>query len=110
MLIDMSNIEDEDMTDAIFEKAKVVFNMDYGAKALLGKKVNKTSDVLNALDIRLNEVIGFNPDYSFSDLEVVYAIKHNNNIKNYILDKKYYSDTVEGKNLFVDLLCKIFEV
>ena len=110
MLIDMSNIEDEDMTDAIFEKAKVVFNMDYGAKALLGKKVNKTSDVLNALDIRLNDVIGFNPDYSFSDLEVVYAIKHNNNIKNYILDKKYYSDTVEGKNLFVDLLCKIFEV
>ena len=110
MLIDMSNIEDEDMTDAIFEKAKVIFNMDYGAKALLGKKVNKTSDVLNALDIRLNEVIGFNPDYSFSDLEVVYAIKHNNNIKNYILDKKYYSDTVEGKNLFVDLLCKIFEV
>lgn len=108
-LLDMTNIEDEQLTDDMFDKSKVIFNMDDGCNSIFGKKVSSTSQVFAAMDIRLSELLGYKFDYSFANMNVVDIIKYNKNFEKYWFTKKFCSD-VDGKKLFTELLMNIFEV
>ena len=55
-MLDMLNIEDEQLMEDMFDKAKLVFNMDDGCTSLFGKKVSSTTQALTALDIRASEL------------------------------------------------------
>lgn len=109
-LLDMMSIEDEQLLEDLFDKAKVVFNMDDGCNSIFGKKVTKTTQALTALDIRLSELLGFQIDYSFAKMTVVDIIKYNREFEKYWFSKKYISDTKPGEDLFTNLLVNIFEI
>ena len=110
MLTDMTNSEDEDLTYELFNKSKLLFNMEDHCTSVLGKKVSGTKQVLNALDMRMAEILGYRIDDSFAEMDVLGVISYNVNIDRCWFTKKYYTDTAEGKNLFTNLLCGIFEV
>lgn len=110
MLTDMTNSEDEDLTYELFNKSKLLFNMEDHCTSVLGKKVSGTKQALNALDMRMAEILGYRMDDSFAEMDVLGVISYNVNIDRCWFTKKYYTDTAEGKNLFTNLLCGIFEV
>lgn len=110
MMTDMTNTENEDLTEELFGKSKVLFNMEDNCTSILGKKVQGTKQVLNMMDIRVSEILGYQLNYSFAEMNVLGVINYNNNIDKCWFTKKYYTDTTEGKNLFTELLCGVFEV
>lgn len=109
-MLDMLNIEDEQLMEDMFDKAKLVFNMDDGCTSLFGKKVSSTTQALTALDIRASELLGFQIDYSFAKMTVVDILKYNREFEKYWFSKKYISDTKPGEDLFTNLLVNIFEI
>lgn len=110
MITDMTNSDDEDLTYELFNKSKLLFNMEDHCTSVLGKKVSGTKQVLNALDLRMSEILGYRIDDSFAEMDVLGVLSYNVNIDRCWFTKKYYTDTTEGKNLFTNLLCGIFEV
>lgn len=110
LMIDMMNIQEEDVTDLMFEKAKILFNMEDNCTSILGKKVSSTSQVLNAIDIRLSQLLGHQVPYSFEEMQVIGCMKYSRQADACWFTKKYYTDIAEGNQVFSDILCGIFEV
>ena len=109
-LIDMMSIEDENLTDELFERAKIVFNMDTNMPYIFGKKAKNTSEILKAMDERLYEIIGYQIDYSFANMTAIDCIPFMSLIENSYFSKKYASEVSDGKALFTNLLINVFEV
>lgn len=109
LMLDMMNIEDEQTIDEMFNRSKLVLNMENNCVSIFGKKVKTPTEALRAIDMRVTELIGGSLDLSFEDMEVADLIKYNTDIEHYWFNKKFYSDSVEGKALFTNLLIRLFD-
>lgn len=103
-MLNMTNIEDEDVENVMFSRVNLVLNKEDGMKSLFGKKVSKTSDVLDTLDDIVAVLTQQIVDYTFTSIPIISILKYSNAYEKFWYTNKYITDTKEGEMLFSELL------
>ena len=103
-MLNMTNIDDEDVENVMFSRVNLVLNKEDGMKSLFGKKVSKTSDVLDTLDDVVAVLTQQIVDYTFTSIPIISILKYSNAYEKFWYTNKYITDTKEGENLFSELL------
>ncbi len=106
-LLAIANIEISEMQELMFNRAQMLFNKDTQQERILGARVRNTSEVLQQMDNTIQELIGEDPGYYFSDMRVCGVVPYDTKCKEYWLGNKSYSDYKEGNEFFAGLLKNI---
>lgn len=103
-MLNMTNIEDEDITNVMFSRLSLVLNKEDGMKSLFGRKVNKTTDIMETLDDTVAALTQQMLDYTFTDIPVVSILKYSNVYEKFWYSNKYITDTKDGDRIFTEML------
>lgn len=103
-MLNLANVEDEATQSVIFHRGCLLLNKEDGMTNFLGRKVDDTEKLLQAIDEVVYQLQGGDSEYHFADLHVVGVIPYNKNFEPFWYAKKFISDTENGEKLFMDLL------
>lgn len=102
------NIDDYRISRDIFNRAKIVVSKSNGTSGVaLGKKYNSYLNMMSLLDKHIYDVTGNDTGGMFTNLRVVSSIPYINGLDSYIYNKGYFSDTKDGKELYLKVLSNI---
>lgn len=102
------NIDDYRISRDIFSRAKIVVSKSNGTSGVaLGKKYNSYLNMMSLLDKHIYDVTGNDTGGMFTNLRVVSSIPYINGLDSYIYNKGYFSDTKDGKELYLKVLSNI---
>lgn len=103
-MLDCCNISSEEMQETIFNRTEIIMNKAVGNNRILGRNIKKTRDILRILDDRVVDLTGVDSGMYFSNMSIVGEIQYDRNFEEQWYGDKWYSDTVEGKTLFAQLV------
>lgn len=106
-LIQMSNIESEDFQDTIFNRGQLVFNRCRNLSRVFGKKIRTANDIVKAMDGKIEELLGEEPEYFFSEMHIAGTVNEDPDFENGWFESAQYSDTKKGQKVFGDLIMSI---
>ena len=106
-MMNVCNIQSEDMQDAFFNRAQIVFNKYRGNNRFFGKKVRSLKNVPKEMDNKVAELIGEEPDYYFKDMQIAGVIDDSVEFESGWYARKQYSDTKKGQPIFIELVKRI---
>ena len=106
-LINVFNIESDDLRETVFSKSQLLLNRYTDVYKVMGKKVKTINDVLNSMDRKIEEIVGVDSDYKFSEIQRCLPLEYIPQFEGFWYEDKQYSDTQDGFNKFVNLICSI---
>lgn len=106
-LVGIGNIESEDFEDCLFSRGQLLFNRYAGMNRLFGNKINKLDNIPKLMDKQMLELIGRDTGLNFKDMNIAGLINEDSKFEYGWYEKVQYSDTVEGMNMFIELLKNI---
>lgn len=110
-ILNMSNIENEDIQDEVFSRAKICFNKSRGKVPIFGSNTYKNNkDILIRMDGMVKELIGVSIDLRFEDMELVSEMPFDHSYENYWIASRFYSDEDTGFMRYIGLLDSIFGI
>lgn len=102
------NISDYRISRDIFNRAKIVVNKsNSGSGKILGKKYSNYLNMMSLLDQHIYDVTGHETGGMFTRLRVVSSLPVVANLDSYIYNRGYFSDTREGKEMYLRVLSDI---
>lgn len=107
LLVLMSNIDTEEMTETLFTRSMLCFNKFNGFEKMFDKKVRRTDDVLREMDNIIKDLLGAEAEYSFRDIHQLKPLNYDNRYNDCWLSQKAFIDYADGKMAYVDLLEKV---
>ena len=109
MMLGICNVPSEDMQDALFNRAQIVFNKERGngIQKLFGQRVTSVTQLMQTVDKQVYDLIGDDPGFYFDHLTVSGIIKDDPAIENCWFENVQYSDTKRGQGIFLELLNSI---
>ena len=107
LLLNMGNIESDDVSNIMFSISKLLFNNVGKVDGVFGYKVNTVRKILKALDMQMEEIIGGEAEYLFSDLKVGGIMRYSELYEKYWFSKYQISDFADGEKIFIDILRRI---
>lgn len=110
LLINLTNVVNDEVVDILFDNAHILFNKDTNLDVILGKKVNDIHKALSVLDMKLKELSGIDTGYYFQNMNVNGIIKFDPKLERYWFTKKYFTDTPEGRSIFIKMLSRIYDL
>lgn len=106
-MLSVCNIESDDMQDAMFSRAQLLFNRYRGLNKVLGRKVKSAVDITKAIDKQVLELIGEDTGYYFQNMHICGVINDDVAVEEGWFSNKPYSETPQGQVIFTELLCNI---
>lgn len=106
-LIQMSNIDNEDLQDTVFNRGQLVFNRCRNLSRVFGRKIRTANDIVKAMDGKVEELLGEESEYYFSEMHIAGTINEDPDFENGWYESAQYSDTKKGQKIFGDLLVSI---
>ena len=106
-MMQMCNIDSDDLQQAFFSRAQIVFNRYRGVNKFFGKKVKNMRAVTRAMDDKVVELIGEEPEYYFKDMYIAGVVKDNTEFESGWYARKQFSDTKAGQPIFIELVKNI---
>lgn len=103
-LLSICNTDDDDMQEVIFNRAQLVFNRDRNLHKLFGKKVGNTQDIVKAMDAKVYELTGDDPELYFKDMHIAGLIEDDRDFENGWYTENQYAETKKGQQIFGKLL------
>lgn len=103
-MLNLTNVEDEALQSVIFHRGNLILNREDGMNTFLGRKVDDTNKLLQAIDEVVAQLTGSDAEFHFADLKVSGVIPYNKNFEPFWYSKSYVSDTANGEKMFQDLL------
>lgn len=107
LLLNMTNIEDEDIQESLFTRAKLLFTKVINIKTLFGFKVKSLRDMLDVLDKTFTDLTGYNPEWNFSNMGIAGVLNYSDRYEDYVFNRELMSDTKDGEQIFLELLYNI---
>lgn len=102
------NISDYRISRDIFNRAKIVVNKSNSSSGkVLGKKYSNYLNMMSLLDQHIYDVTGHETGGMFTRLRVVSSLPVIANLDSYIYNRGYFSDTREGKEMYLKVLSDI---
>jgi dentin sialophosphoprotein (fragment) len=102
------NISDYRISRDIFNRAKIVVNKSNSSSGkVLGKKYSNYLNMMSLLDQHIYDVTGHETGGMFTRLRVVSSLPVIANLDGYIYNRGYFSDTREGKEMYLKVLSDI---
>ena len=102
------NISDYRISRDIFNRAKIVVNKSNSSSGkVLGKKYSNYLNMMSLLDQHIYDVTGHETGGMFTRLRVVSSLPVIANLDSYIYNRGYFSDTREGKEMYLRVLSDI---
>lgn len=106
-MLSVCNVEGEDTQDIIFSKGQLLFNRYKELKSVMGKKIKSSTGICQAIDSKIAELLGDEPEYGFSDFHICGVIPENENLKSSWYSTEQYTDSSTGYKEFTELLISI---
>lgn len=108
-VLELSNIDEYKVRKDMFTRSKVLVNRSQSNSGVaLGYKYKNYYDMLAILDRHIFDSTGYETNGMFSSIKVLGDIQDIKGIDNLILSDKYFSDTKDGKGIYLDLLYSLF--
>ena len=107
MMMKVCNISSDDMRDTFFNKAQLLFNRYRNLSTLFGKKVRQDTDIVKILDQRVEEIIGEDPGFYFSDMMLAGVINDDPDIEDGWFGNTSFSDITKGQEIYLKLLERV---
>lgn len=107
LMVLMSNIESEEMTETMFMRSRMCLNKSAGYSIMLGKKLHRVSDIMTELDNKVTEMLGVEAEFLFQDIKQIEPLRFDNRYNDCWLSNKAFIDFPDGKTEYIKLLCNI---
>ena len=107
MMMKICNISTEDMRDTFFNKAQLLFNRYRNLSTLFGKKVRQDTDIVKILDQRVEEIIGEDPGFYFSNMMLAGVINDDPDIEEGWFGNISFSDITKGQEIYLRLIERV---
>lgn len=111
-LLSICNLENEEVTERIFDRAQLLFNRVRKLDKLMGKKVKSIRDITSIMDKKVFEIVGEDPGFYFQSMPVCGMLEEDSSYdhERCWFDGTQYSDTQKGHQQFVKLLSDILTI
>ena len=106
-MINMCNIQSDEIQDAMFNRAQLLFNRYKGNNKFFGKKVRNIRNVPKEMDHKVSELIGEEPEFYFKDMHIAGVINEDPEFETGWYSRKHFSDVKKGQQIFIDLIKSI---
>lgn len=106
-MLAMCNVGSDDMQDALFNRAQLVFNKYRNLDKFLGNPVKTCADITRVMDKKVLELVGDDTGLHFEDLHIAGILNDDPNIEKGWFEKVQYVDTEIGQKIFLELIDKI---
>lgn len=106
-MINLTNIDNEDMRETLFNKGQLLFNRYRALNKVMGRKVKTAIDITKAMDYKSWELLGEDPGYYFQSMHICGLINEDARFESGWYESTQYSDTKEGNKMFLELLKNI---
>lgn len=106
-MLAVCNIDSDDMQEAVFGRAQLVFNRHRNLNRVLGNKVKTCDDITKVLDRKVIELMGEDSGYHFEDMHISGIIKDDPLFEDGWFEKVQYSDTKKGQEIFLEIVERI---
>ena len=106
-MINMCNIQSDEIQDAMFNRAQILFNRYTGANKFFGKKIRNIRNVPKEMDHKVAELIGEEPEFYFKDMHIAGVVNEDPEFEAGWYSRKHFSDVKKGQQIFIDLIKSI---
>lgn len=107
LMLSMSNIDSEDMQEAMFGRSRICFTKYKNFNNVLGNSARSAKDVLMRLDMEVQGLLGIDPEYYFSGIDTCGILPYDDSYEDFWFSETQMSDTPAGRQVFVQLLSNI---
>ncbi len=107
LMLAMCNIDNEDMEETMFTRSTLCFTKYKDIETILGTKVKSIREVLNRVDTEIEGLLGIEPDYYFSNIDISGVMKYNDEYEYSWLSDKAYTDKSDNQTEYISLLSNI---
>lgn len=103
-ILNMANIEDLDLMEAMFSKSKLVLNKIESDYRIFGRKIKRVWDYLSVMDAQLGEWSGDEDCQYFQGMDIVGVLNKDPLVEKAWFTNSPYSGKEPGRGIFVQLL------
>jgi hypothetical protein len=103
-LVGMCNIENDDISQTLFARAKIVFNRYRNLNRLYGKKVSTATDILEIMDDKVQELIQEEAPLMFKNMKVAEVIDDDPDMEQYWGNDTSYIDKPEVLHKYTSII------
>ena len=109
-LLSICNLENEEVTERIFDRAQLLFNRVKKLDKVMGKKIKNVREITKVMDKKVFEIVGEDPGFYFRSMPICGMIEEDTSHERCWFESTQYSDTKKGHQLYVQLLSDILTV
>ena len=106
-MLSMTNIASDDMQEIMFTRSQLLFNRQRNLRSVFGKKIKSCADITKAMDQKVLELCGEEPEFHFSDLHIAGVIDDDIDFESGWYGDVQYSDMKKGKDIFLRIVERI---
>ena len=106
-MLNVCNIDSDDMMETFFNRGQILFNRYRALNKVMGRKVKTAIDITKVMDFKVRDLLGEDPGYYFQTMHICGLINEDARFESGWYGDTQYSDTKDGRKIFLDVLKNI---